>query len=340
MHISKAWVPGLFAVLALVLAACGGSDPTATPLPPPTATAVAPSSSTSASADLSVKEEEYLSLVKSAESLSFEIFAGFRQTFSQSYPTREALLAALLEAGVGTPFLPVLAALEDLDPPERFREDHRIWLEATRELARLDAEAAEAVRDNDAVKFALYNGQLGEISSRARLALSPVFCQGTAANPLAASGCVPTGSGFEREYDNQLNELLRGFLPRFASLSGTLGFPLSLTPEELGQVMSSLSSEAVDLFQGISSAVETLTPPEDLLTDHERHQAYFGESLSIINQVDQLREAGDSNAARGEFLKMQIVFCDARQSFESADFKEAVAVVFSGFPGVCGGTPF
>ena len=56
------------------------------------------------------------------------IFQEFRTVVAQSYAVREALIAALLQAGVGTPFIEKNAILRKLDPPERFREDHQIWL--------------------------------------------------------------------------------------------------------------------------------------------------------------------------------------------------------------------
>ena len=73
MRISKAvWLPGLFAVLALVLVACGGSDPTVTPSAPqpaiagPTAVAVVQQESS----ELSAEEIEYLEDVTAAAQLT------------------------------------------------------------------------------------------------------------------------------------------------------------------------------------------------------------------------------------------------------------------------------
>ena len=115
------WMPGLFAVISLVIVACG-SGATATPRPVPTAT-VSPTAepvSQQESSSLTVEESAYLSEVLRAEQSSEAIFEGFRSVFAQSYPVREALISALLRAGVGTPFIEKNAILEALDPPERF----------------------------------------------------------------------------------------------------------------------------------------------------------------------------------------------------------------------------
>ena len=49
----------------------------------------------------------------------------------------------------------------------------------------------------------------------------------------------------------------------------------------------------------------TMTPPDALLADHERLQAYFGQALTIIDKVNELREGGDLNAPRLELQGLE-----------------------------------
>lgn len=335
MRIRKAiWMPGLFAVIALTLVACGGSDATATPIP----TANAPSQQGSSS--LTQEESLYLSEVVRAEQSSGAIFQAFRTIFTQTYPVREALIAALLKAGVGTPFINRTAILENLDPPERFREDHLIWLNASRELLRIDTEAAEAVEAGDLVRFSVLNGQLGGVNVGALIALSPAFCRRIGQTVEQLEICTPDDSVLDGEYETAINDLIRGFMPAFATFQGDIGFRLSLTPEELNLITSETAANARNTFQGFASALDKVTPPDDLSADHERLKEFFDRALEIVTEVDRLGREGDLEGARGELLKLEPAFCDARGSFEAEEFKDAVAILFVGRASTCGGTSF
>ena len=341
MRFGKAiWMPGLIAVIAsLALAACG-SDATATPIPAATISPTVEPASQQGSPGLSSEESTYLSEVVRAEQSAMAIFQAFGTIFTQTYPVREALIAALLQAGVGTPFIEKTAILEALVPPERFREDHKIWLEASKEQLRTDTAAAEAVEAGDLVRFSILNGQLSGFDVTARIALSPVFCQrvGLAGEQLAI--CTPDDSVLEGEFETALNGLIRGFMPAFATSQGSIGFRLSLTPEELNQILSETAVNSRKAFQGFAAGLEMLTPPEELTADFGRLRDFSGRAVEIVAEVDRLGKANNIDGARGELLKLEPAFCDARASFEAEDFKDAVAILFVGSPRTCGGTPF
>ena len=142
------------------------------------------------------------------------------------------------------------------------------------------------------------------------------------------------------EYEIGIDNLFRKHLPDFAAAQSTLAFRLSLTPEEMGQVLTSLADRSQNGFLAVESALGTMTPPDQMLADHERLQTYFGEALAIVEEVRSLRESGELNDARLELEKLEQPFCVARESFQSSDFKEAVAIFFTGDPGTCGGAPF
>jgi hypothetical protein len=340
MRFRKAgWMPGLCVSFVLALAACSGPDATATPVP-----TAAPSPRTDVPSQQSgflptAEESLYLSAVVGAEQSSIAIFQAFGNIISQTYPLRETLIAALLEAGVGTPFIRKTEVLAELDPPERFREDHRIWLEASREMLRIDTEAAKVVEAGDLVRFSVLNGQLNGVNVAARIAVSPVFCRGVGQTEEQSVICTPDDFALDG-YQTTINDLIRRFMPEFATLQGNLGFRLSLTAEELNQVLSQTATNSLDAMQGFATELETVTPPDELAADHERLRAIFTLSLEIVSEVKRLGEAGDLDGARGELLKLDPAFCNARANFEAQEFKDAIAILFLGGLRTCGGTSF
>lgn len=289
---------------------------------------------------LTADEERHLESIRDAEELSDQVFIGFRTMFRQTYPTNEALLSALLEAGGGTPFQSKLEALNVINASERFVKDHQICLETNRDLASLDSEAAQAIRDGDLVQFVLVNGQLAEIVTRGSLALSTLFCGSTATNPQAATNCRPREPALPGGYQGQLNQHLRDFLPQFVSMTATLSLPLSLTADELAQVISLVASATQDQFQATGSVVSSLTPPDEMVADNGRLVRFFSELLSIFRQTESLAESGEPEAAQQEVLRLALAFCSAQQGFESRGFKNAVSVLFQGPAGTCRGDPF
>ena len=79
----SSWLLGIFTVLALILVACGGSNPTTAPALAPVTTAsptlaatVAPTLTPTADA-LTAEEERYLQSVRDAAELADEIFMGY-----------------------------------------------------------------------------------------------------------------------------------------------------------------------------------------------------------------------------------------------------------------------
>lgn len=344
MRIRKSvWMPGLFVVIALVLAACG-SDPTATAPPPPTVSPTgvptAEISSQQESSSTATEESDYLKEVVRAEWASVAVFQAFGSVLSQAYPVRETLIAALLDGGIGTPFIEKTAILESLDPPEVYRKDHEIWLQASQELLRIDTEAAEAIEAGNLVSFAVLNGRLGSISTTAIIAVSPAFCLTVAITPQGVAVCTPEEPAFDGEYLISINDAAKGFLPEFSAYRGNLGFRLSLTPDELSQVIAVTAKDSLEAFEGFYSVLDSVAIPEDFKFEHKRLQGFFQKIVETITEVERLGALGDTDAARGEFLKISPAFCDTRASFESEEFKAAVAIVFIGDANTCGGTPY
>ncbi len=152
-----------------LLAACGGSgesedaspaEPTAQP-----------------TLELTSLEQDYLFQISAAWDLFGTKAASFRTVFAQAWPTRERLFTALYDAGAGTAWDDSLAAVEKLEPPRRFHDDHEILLSGLAEMVRIDAAIGESLKDDDLVGFILGNSEGGVISSLLFSDLSPRVCR-------------------------------------------------------------------------------------------------------------------------------------------------------------------
>ena len=322
-------------VTALAVVACGTPEPTPTPTPSPTPTATPPP------AALSAGEMEYFEQVQAAQKLTESKFENFGAIFGRAWPLRSLLIDALLEAGVGTAFTGTLEALAGLSPPERFRADHERMVDVTRELVRLDGEAAQAVKDDDLARFVLVNGELGQVSSSVLPGFSATFCENAfATDDERAALCGPAGPLPGGDYGARLNEALRRFEPGFRSAGGVFGFPLSLRPEELAAVLATQGSTFGEQLREVRAQVESLTPPEELRADHDRLVAYYDGFIDRVNKLIAATEAGDVGTAQNQYFGFQAQFCETRGSFSSSQFKALVGLHFQADPDACDGASF
>ncbi len=303
-------------VTALAVAACGTSD-------------------------LSAEEEEYFEEVRAAQALTESKFENFSAIFGQAWPLRSSLIAALLEAGVGTAFTGTLEALAELTPPERFRADHERMVEATRESVRVDGEIAQAVKDDDLARFVLLNGELGQVNSSVAPGFSAAFCKNAfETDDDAAALCGPPRPVPGGEYGSSVNEALRRFEPGFRTATGVFAFPFTLRPEELAKVLVTQAPIFGKQLQEVRAQVGSLTPPEELRADHDRLVAYYDGFIDGVGKLTAAVEAGDVETAQRQFIGFQGEFCETRGSFSSSEFKELVGLHFRADPDPCDGAPF
>ena len=231
-------------VAVLSLAACGGSDSTATPEPPP-----------------GDQEKEYFTSVRAARSLTTQNFEGFQTLFGRTWPVRSALISALEEAGVGEAFDGTVEALGVITPPQNIEADHQVLLAGTRDLAQLDKRAADAVKADDLISFALINGQMASASHVLLGRLSPAYCSslsepGESPSPACQPGDpLPGGS-----YGAELHEVLGAVPPAIGLASSATAFAFSLTPEEIAEVVQKEIPQVIETLEKTKERIELLTP--------------------------------------------------------------------------------
>ena len=222
--------PILFAMLvggALTIGACTSGNDTDNPAPADATT-------------LTAEDVSYLSDVEQAFTRSDANFDKFNDLLAQSFASPEAILSALVEAGAGTSFDPVLEALNEIEPTEKFVEDHRLLVEGVESMVEADQRIGAAAANDDIVGFELGNMNLGLRQAAMQLELSQAACLALPLN----DRCQPPVELPGGEYGAALNDAMRGlaadFSPRVGVLQespqgpfSALTYLLLYSPEEL-----------------------------------------------------------------------------------------------------------
>ena len=259
-------------------------------------------------------EQAYLDDVAGVAVLIGEKFAHFGEIIDQVFPTREALFGALAEAGAGTAFDSGLEALEALEPPERFREEHELALDGLRELQRVDRQVGEAVENNDIIAFALANVQLGAVSVTSALQHSELFCR--ARFPLAANLCERPDFSSAGEYGEDVYAIMgRIESEAMPTLAGQIP---ALNEEEILEVLDTLGPAALDVLEQSREDAGELEPPAGLEADHERLIQYLD---GIVDAATELREAAerrDRAAYMTQQRALMEAFCTAQSELSPA----------------------
>jgi len=324
-------LPGLLVLVALVAAACSSGEDSEPASPPAAAAAIT----------ITEADDAYFAELAAAQALTQANFSNFGEVFSSSWPVRSALISALLDAGVGNAFLDGLEALKQIEPPAHLQAVHQSIVDMNQRLYDLDSDAADAVRKDDLVQFVLLNGQMGEVSVSGLIALPAGVCNALTPSDLpqnslcASAGTLPGG-----EYGKQLSDILRTFEPKFGGARGALGFPLSLDDEELIQVFSTISPEVEAFFAETLIGLESLTPPSSMQDDHQRLIGYLQAMGGGFSRVSASANSGDITEARLIFQSSEEIYCQARGSFTSAEFKVLISIHFQGGPMTCEGQAF
>ena len=291
-------------------------------------------------AGLNEAEAEYLAQVRAAFKLFADKAAGFGAVFSQTWPLRERLFEALKEAGAGTAFQETVEALEQLDPPQRFRADHGIWVRTARELYRVDNQIIQALDEQDAVAFIVINAQLGEVSGRAGLELSPAACNGAAPpGPRPAPGCKsgePLPGG---EYGTQLEAIMGRLDATFSPGAIFVFLPPILLPDEIPTLLETLQPKVIEALEEALAQVRRLESPDELRSDHGRLLQYLEDQLLLARDIPSAAAGQDKAMLLDRTQRAREVYCDARQEFSESS-KPIMRIHFQGPPMACDGEPF
>jgi hypothetical protein len=141
--------------LATIAVACGSSDEDAEP---------------------TAEETAYLESVDQAFDLFQANLEEFQTLFGQAWPLPSLLFMALEEAGAGTALDETVAAIEAMEPPERYEDDHALLVTGINRSREVDQRIGQSVADTDALAFVLGNVALGESTAKTLLSLPAPLC--------------------------------------------------------------------------------------------------------------------------------------------------------------------
>ena len=252
-------------------------------------------------------------------------FGGFG--LNQTWPTRERFLSVLREADLPAAQDHFLQEVQELDPPERFRQDHEsLVLFLTEQTEYLTKFYYQTLEDNDLVPFVVGRANIGVAQQLLLLDVSGPFCRTlfpAVPGPTRCDTGEPASGG---AYGAEIQEILKRHGAEFGPRVS--GFLSALTPEELFASLAALQTEIEGVIANTRDELRDVEPPEEVRADHERLVQYFVEILEVARDITQAARDQDQAKLLNElFPESGIVLCDARGDF-SEDYLPIVAPSF------------
>lgn len=338
----KVFVVGAALIAAALLAACGGPGDSGQP---DDTGNEGGAQDTASDGPLSDDESDFLRRVGTAFRQSEANFDRFSRILSQEQESAEALLSALSEAGAGTTFDPVIEALEELEPPERFRADHEVALEAMRAIAAADKEIGQAAKDEDIVAFTVGNMNLGLLQGELALGVSPEYCEAFINDPVIRPICERDAGG--GEYGLALRSIMSRFQaefsPRIGALMGpdtglfaAVTFAPVLTAEDYSRLDAAVGADIEDVLERTRRDIQALDAPAEFQADHDRLLQFLDGALEVVQAALEAGEQQDSLRRTEVLQRGRAAFCSTADDF-SPEFQAIVDVFFDPDPGFCAG---
>ena len=237
-----------------------------------------------------------------------QLNSSIEEILRRSWPTRGLLFTTLGDADFSGAASIIVTGLAELDPPERFREEHGAYLQALRENAtETNALIDQAIAGDDLQGVVLAQLQFEQRFFAPLLHTSREFCQALAPGQLAAVACqveVPFG-GYGAALRNILTRNFVEFGLRVAN------FPPAYSSEERYQTLQVVQPGIVAALETHGAEVKALMPPPELAQDHQVVARYFDETLATALAINEAAAAGDDLEIQRLFVHSGTVFCNA-----------------------------
>lgn len=325
-HLNRKWILASLPLVAIVLVACGDSAtatplPTATPVPTaaPTETPVPePTTATvsAGSAELTAEEADYIEQVRAGWNEFNAKAMEFRSVFAQTYSQKSRLFQALLDAGAGTAIEGALAAIEQIDAPDRFKTDQELMVQTLTEQVSYDRDVRSAAGARDLAGFAI-----ARLSEPEDFPFS--FCSSNEQIP---------GGQYGAELNAAVARFTAGVFARF------INFGLHYEPSDIIATEVVLIPERADLVSGLLVDLENIQPTSGLADDHNKLVEYFEGLSEITIAQGTALDAQDLGAYRVVGTEGRALYCDASADL-SPDMTQIAGLYFASPLGVCAPAP-
>ncbi len=339
-RLKRKWILALLSVVAIVLVACGDSAtatpvptvaPTDTPVPVPTAAAAS-----TGSGELTAEEAEYIEQVRAGWNKFHSKAIEFRAAFAQTYSQKSILFQALLDVGAGTAFEAALTAVEQINPPERFKADQELMVQTLTEQVSHDHDVRSAAESYDLAGFTIANARLTELAILMAAQLPESVCRATEPQDLPFTLCSSNEQIPGGEYGVELNAALARFTAGF--FGRLVVFGPHYEPADIIATEAALLPERIELVAGLLVDLEKMQPASGLADDHSKLAGYFEGLSEITKNRGAALDAQDIAAYQSVGAEGRALYCDAGADF-SPDMTQIVGVYFANPVGGCGPAP-
>lgn len=306
--------------LAAVAVACGSSD----------------------DAEPTAEETAYLADVEQAFDLFQANLDEFSTLFGQAWPLPSLMFMALEEAGAGTAMDDTVSALEAMDPPESYADDHTLLVAGVSRSREIDRRIGQSVADTDALAFVLENVALGESAAKTLLSLPTPLCNSASltegdGNSPVCERPQPDDGEYGDDLFALMSDLQSEFQPRANPFIPEFAFDL------VDEVFAQITPEVIQILERSIASADKMDPPEEFQQDHQRLLEYLDVLMEDAKAVPTDGSPGERpvgpppGADFGALPPGIAAFCDVREAF-SEEFSRLVAVHF-GNGDVCNPEP-
>ena len=257
-----------------------------------------------------------LAFLDEVQRIDAEMDAQFKELLAilnGSWPVESVFYSAFSEVRVSETLALGFEQLQGLTPPDRFAEDHGVFL-AELEGALAQSRALDrAVDEQSFVDLTVAASELQISRGRLVNGVSLAFCQNALVLDPAVSGGVscPSHDGLPGgEYGAAVYDIMRDYAAEFGPRAGA--FPIALSDEDFSRALLAQQPHIIAVLEDSRRALAALDAPSEFDEDHARLLAYFDDTTALSREITEAAENREANRLRDQlFPESGVIACNA-----------------------------